>query len=55
LKTEKATLFRTKEELENDLLHLRDELDAMSLPRNDSIHHNLSYLSLKPSEAEVSI
>ena len=56
LKTEKAALVKTKEELENELFHLKDELDAVSLSRHDdSMHHDLSYSSLKSSEAEVSI
>ena len=48
-------LVKTKEELENELFHLKDELDAASFARHGSVRQNLSYSSLESTEAEVSV
>ena len=45
-------LVKTKEELENELFHLKDELDAASFARHGSVHQNFYQES---TEAEVSV
>ncbi|XP_065908165.1 CAP-Gly domain-containing linker protein 1-like isoform X2 [Dysidea avara] len=52
LRSAKAMLVKTKEELENELFHLKDELDAASFARHGSVRQNLSYSSLESTEAE---
>ncbi|XP_065908166.1 CAP-Gly domain-containing linker protein 1-like [Dysidea avara] len=52
LKSEKEALVKTREELENELSHLKDELDAVSFSHFGSVHHNLSYSSLELAETK---
>lgn len=47
--------MKTREDLENELSHLKDELDAVSFSRFGSVHHNLFYSGVELTETKVSI